>query len=55
MEVNGNPQKWAQNCFYLCAYSVLVQVLIIILIPFALNGPRGGRGGVRSEPLLPSW
>merc|ERR1719460_1937140 len=36
--VNGNPQKWAQNCFYLCAYSVLVQVLIIILIPFALNG-----------------
>merc|ERR1719460_427731 len=36
--VNGNPQKWAQNCFYLCAYSVLVQVLIIILIPFAPNG-----------------
>merc|ERR1719314_36156 len=36
--VNGNPQKWAQNCFYLCAYSVLVQVLIILLIPFALNG-----------------
>jgi len=36
--VNGNPQKWAQNCFYMCAYSVLVQVLIILLIPFALNG-----------------
>jgi len=36
--VNGNPQKWAQNCFYMCAYSVLVQVCIILLIPFALNG-----------------
>ena len=20
--VNGNPQKWAQTCFYICAYSV---------------------------------
>jgi len=36
--VNGNPQKWAQNCFYLCAYSVLVQVILLLLIPFALNG-----------------
>merc|ERR1719333_1761236 len=36
--VNGNPQKWAQNCFYMCAYSVLVQVCIILLIPFALDG-----------------
>merc|ERR1719454_2471292 len=26
--VNGNPQKWAQNCFYLCAYSVLVQLIL---------------------------
>merc|ERR1719482_1638789 len=36
--VNGNPQKWAQNCFYLCAYSVLMQVILLLLIPFALNG-----------------
>merc|ERR1719399_1326321 len=20
--VNGNPQKWAQNCFYMCTYAV---------------------------------
>merc|ERR1719272_2722222 len=31
---HGNPQKWAQNCFYLCAYSVLVQTLLVILMPF---------------------
>jgi hypothetical protein len=33
--VNGNPQKWAQTCFYLCAYSVLVQCLILLCVPFA--------------------
>jgi len=32
--VNGNPQPWAQNCFYLCTYSVLVQLLTICCVPF---------------------
>merc|ERR1719172_450007 len=27
---HGNPQKWAQNCFYLCTYSVMVQAIMII-------------------------
>ena len=36
--MNGNPQRWAQICFYMCAYSVLVQVLLLLLIPLALNG-----------------
>jgi len=31
---NGNPQKWAQNCFYLCTYSLLVQTLLVIIMPF---------------------
>merc|ERR1719335_1481432 len=31
---NGNPQKWAQNCFYLCMYSVMVQTILVILMPF---------------------
>merc|ERR1719333_2024224 len=31
---HGNPQKWAQNCFYLCTYSVLVQTLLVIVMPF---------------------
>jgi len=31
---NGNPQKWAQNCFYLCTYSVMVQTILVILMPF---------------------
>jgi len=36
--VNGNPQKWAQMCFYLCAYSVLTQLLILMMIPLVLDG-----------------
>merc|ERR1719265_2382253 len=31
---HGSPQKWAQNCFYLCTYSVLVQTLLVIIMPF---------------------
>merc|ERR1719316_560501 len=34
---HGAPQKWAQNCFYLCTYSVLVQTLLVIIMPFATN------------------
>lgn len=30
---NGNPQAWAQMCFYLCTYSILVQTLMVILVP----------------------
>merc|ERR1719504_430372 len=34
----GNPQPWAQNCFYLCAYSVMAQLLLVILVPYVLGG-----------------
>jgi hypothetical protein len=34
----GNPQLWAQRCFYLCAYSVLVQTLLVFIVPYALGG-----------------
>merc|ERR1719313_1319516 len=36
--INGNPQKWAQNCFFLCAYAVLVQLLLLMAIPLVLDG-----------------
>merc|ERR1719353_1704466 len=31
---HGNPQKWAQNCMFLCTYSVLLQTILVILLPF---------------------
>jgi len=36
--LNGAPQKWAQNCFYLCTYSVMVQVIMLMAIPLVLDG-----------------
>ena len=36
--LNGSPRRWAQNCFYMCTYSLLVQVLISIAIPLVLQG-----------------
>merc|ERR1719484_281631 len=34
---HGNPQLWAQRCFYLCAYSVLVQTLLVFIVPYLLG------------------
>jgi hypothetical protein len=34
----GNPQPWAQNCFYLCAYSVLAQLTLVVVVPYVLGG-----------------
>ena len=36
--MNGNPQKWAQTTFYVCAYSVLGQSFLLLLIPLVLDG-----------------
>merc|ERR1719399_2313705 len=35
--VSGNPQKWAQNCFYLCTYALIAQTLIAVIVPLILN------------------
>jgi len=35
---HGNPQPWAQNCFYMCTFSILIQALLVILMPFAARG-----------------
>merc|ERR1719207_205873 len=36
--LNGSPQKWAQNCFFMCTYAVIAQVLISIAVPLVLGG-----------------
>merc|ERR1719450_518256 len=36
--VNGSPQRWAQNCFFMCTYAVLTQTLLCITIPVVLGG-----------------
>merc|ERR1719271_401116 len=36
--LNGAPQKGAQNCFFMCTYAVVAQVLISIAVPLVLGG-----------------
>jgi len=36
--IHGHPQRWAQNCFYMCTYAVVAQTLISIVIPLVMQG-----------------
>merc|ERR1719240_1920438 len=36
--VNGAPQKWAQNCFFMCTYALLLQTCLCVAIPVVLGG-----------------
>merc|ERR1719247_1841321 len=35
--ISGNPQRWAQNCFWLCSSALLAQTCVAIVVPFLLN------------------
>jgi len=47
--VGGNPQKWAQNCFYTCTYALIAQTMIAAIVPLLLNKPIPGKGRVEGE------
>merc|ERR1719160_682432 len=34
---HGNPQRWAQMCFYACTASVILQTLLVIIMPFCVQ------------------
>merc|ERR1719355_298432 len=36
--VSGNPQRWAQNCFFACTFSLITQTCLAVAVPFLLNG-----------------
>merc|ERR1719262_1343088 len=44
--INGAPQKWAQNCFYMCSYAVMIQCILAIAIPLVVGGSikKGDKG-----------
>merc|ERR1719191_804059 len=46
--VNGAPQKWAQNCFFMCTYAVLAQTCLCIAIPVVLGG-KAKKGKVEGD------
>jgi len=48
---NGNPQRWAQMCFYGCAGSVLVQVLMVLIMPLCMDC-KAEQGGSEGEVVF---
>merc|ERR1719375_893273 len=36
--LNGAPQKWAQNCFFMCSYALLAQTIFSFSVPLVLQG-----------------
>merc|ERR1719165_11585 len=36
--ITGNPQPWAQNCFFACTYSLVCQTVLACIVPLALSG-----------------
>merc|ERR1719321_1194114 len=44
--INGNPQRWAQNCFYACTYAILMQCILAVAVPLVVGGSvkKGDKG-----------
>eukprot|EP00929_Paragymnodinium_shiwhaense_P074238 TRINITY_DN37978_c0_g1_i1.p1 TRINITY_DN37978_c0_g1~~TRINITY_DN37978_c0_g1_i1.p1 ORF type:complete len:559 (-),score=81.06 TRINITY_DN37978_c0_g1_i1:69-1745(-) len=34
----GNPQRWAQNAFFVCVCALLVQTLLVVIVPYLPSG-----------------
>merc|ERR1719424_2147500 len=35
--ISGNPQRWAQNCFFMCTYALVFQTCVAIFVPLVLS------------------
>merc|ERR1719478_42317 len=44
--INGAPQKWAQSCFYMISYAIMMQCILAVAIPLVLGGSvkKGDKG-----------
>merc|ERR1719392_11682 len=46
--VSGAPQKWAQNCFFMCTYALMAQTCLCVAIPVVLGG-KAKKGKVEGD------
>jgi len=48
--INGNPQRWAQNCFFLCTYAIIFQTCISVFVPLVLGGTaKPAKNGIEGD------
>merc|ERR1719506_747375 len=48
----GNPQVWAQRCFYVCTYSVLVQAIMVVILPYSAPNVKVDQGPVEGDVVF---
>jgi len=46
--VSGNPQRWAQNCFYTCTYALMAQTILSVAVPLVIGG-KATKGRVEGD------
>jgi hypothetical protein len=46
--IAGNPQKWAQNCFFVASYSLIAQTIMACVVPLVLKG-KAKKGKVEGD------
>merc|ERR1719379_338197 len=51
---NGNPQVWAQRCFYLCTYSLMVQCILVVAAPLLLKDCVAKQGASEGDVVFQS-
>lgn len=49
---HGNPQKWAQMCFYACTASLAVQTLLVLVMPFLMKDCETIQGKCEGDVIL---
>jgi len=42
--LHGNPQQWAQMCFYACTISLTIQTLLVLVVPMVINNCKTIKG-----------
>lgn len=46
---NGAPPAYAQNCFYLCAYSVMLQAVLVVVLPYINSNIVAKKTGIEGD------
>merc|ERR1719183_2795736 len=47
--IGGNPQRWAQNCFWLCSSALICQACVAALVPFLLSDSSVKKGRLEGD------
>jgi hypothetical protein len=47
--ISGNPQAWAQNCFFACTYGLMTMTVLSVLVPLVLGGKAKPRAAVEGD------